>query len=255
MLRILFFMFILLSWTVDSAAIVNVESLRQESDQDGFMGRIELSLRGVSGNTRKKGANAGTRLQWKRQNVTHFMILRYSYGESAGNRDTHNSFFHARHIRQLTASRAGEFYIQNETDEFARLSFRRLAGAGERYTLFKKKDQMSAFFGAGVFYAIEKLEDSFGVTDSGTDRFWRASTYFSFNRHINDHTQFMSTTYYQPALSNVSDYRILEEAVIRMKMGKQLMLRLSLDIVHDSQPPQKVEKTDAIYSTGFEYQF
>ena len=38
-------------------------------------------------------------------------------------------------------------------------------------------------------------------------------------------------------------------------MTNALSLKLSLDLKHDSQPPQDVKKTDITYSTGIEYSF
>ncbi|MFQ5589081.1 MAG: DUF481 domain-containing protein, partial [Nitrospiria bacterium] len=149
---------VFLSWAARADAIVNIEAMRQSETQEGFNGHVELSVRGVSGNTKKNGAQAGGRLQWRRGDLTHFAILRYAYGESAGRRDTNRTFFHGRHIRQKTARRADELFIQAEKDEFARLSFRGLVGAGERFTLIQDPEKQRAFLGAGVYYASEKLE-------------------------------------------------------------------------------------------------
>ncbi len=246
---------VFLSWTVNSDAIVNIEKMRKDPSKEGFSGHMELSFGGASGNTKKNGGYAGTRLQWRKDHIINFAVLRYAYGESAGNRDTNNSFFHARHIHQQTSWRADEIFVQGETDEFARLSYRGLIGGGERFALIRNPKGQSAFLGMGVYYAMERLEDTAGTTDGGRDEFFRLSTYFSYTHQINAQVSVISTTYYQPALEQFSDYRLLEEAGMGIKMSDRFMLNLSLDIIHDSKPPQTVNKTDIIYSTGLEYQF
>jgi len=65
----------------------------------------------------------------------------------------------------------------------------------------------------------------------------------------------LSTTYYQPAVDDFGDYRLLEDAALSVKMTDSLSLKVSLNLAHDSQPPQDVKKTDTTYSTGIEYSF
>ena len=65
----------------------------------------------------------------------------------------------------------------------------------------------------------------------------------------------LSTTYYQPAVDDFNDFRVLEEATLSVKMTDNLALNLSLNLSHDSKPPQAVKKTDTTYSTGIEYSF
>ena len=164
---------------------MNIENMRTETPAEGLSGVAELAVNGSSGNTQKIVGAAGTRLQWKRDSVTTFAILRYAYGESAGKRDTNHSFFHARHIHQRSSWRADELFIQGETDEFARLSFRGLVGFGERFTLLEAPQQYALNFTVGAFYALEKRDEKLGTTDGGTDRFWRISTALSYKHRIN----------------------------------------------------------------------
>ncbi len=240
---------------LEAQAIVNIENMRTIKPVEGWSGQAELSFGGSSGNTDKTSGTTGARLQWVKKAITNFAILRYAYGESAGKRDTNTSFFHARHIHQRTSWRADEYYLQGETNEFSRLSFRGLIGLGQRFTLSEVPKRHAVYFNLGAFYVVEKLDDQFGVTDDGTTRFWRLSTALSYKLQMNEQVHFLSTTYYQPRFDRGTDYRILEEATLAVKMSERFLLKLSLDIVHDSKPPQSVQKTDVVYSTGLEYYF
>lgn len=77
----------------------------------------------------------------------------------------------------------------------------------------------------------------------------RPSTTSIENVHI------VSTTHYQPALRNAGDFHALEELTLVIEFTDRLDLKLSPDVVHDSHPPQLVEKTDVTYRTGVEYAF
>jgi len=60
-------------------------------------------------------------------------------------------------------------------------------------------------------------------------------------RQLNDQVRLNSTTYYQPAFKDTSDYRLLEQASMLVKMAKGLDFKLSLDITFDSNPPDRTE--------------
>ena len=235
-------------------AIVNVEEMRRAQDKDGFSGRLDLSLSGDSGNTETFSGSIGTRLQWKQGPVTDLFILNYDYGESGNVTDANNGFAHLRHIVQVTVKRAYEAFTQIETDKFARLSFRGLIGGGVRYKV-RQNDNNKIYIGLGAFHAWERLEEQEGLSEGGTDRFWRANVYLVYDYQFRDGVNAGSTTYYQPALESLSDARVLEEAALKVKLGDDLDLKIALEIIHDTRPPETVKKTDVSYSSGIEYHF
>jgi len=246
---------LMMGWMAGAHAIVNIESLRTGEPPEGYSGAVNVAVDGQSGNTDKLGVNAGTRLQWHGGAVTNFAILRYTYGETSGVEDTNKLFSHARHIRQVTDSTAYEGFIQAERNVFNRLSFRGLIGGGMRLKLSETPDVKSLHLGLGAFFSRETLEKKPGLTDGGSQNIWRFSSYLNYVHRLNDHVRILSTTYYQPAMGDFSDYRLLEEATLSVKMNDYLALNLSLDLTHDSKPPQAVKKTDTVYSTGIEYSF
>lgn len=244
-----------LGWTGAAHAIVNIESLRVGEPTRGYSGSLDVSVSGQSGNTDKFGADAGGRLQWHGGAVTNFAILRYAYAQTSGVEDTNKLFFHARHIHRITEKTAYEGFVQAERNKFTRLSFRGLIGGGLRFTLVKRPGVKSLHLGLGGFYTRETLESAAGVTDNGSQNYWRINTYVNYLHHLNDQVSILTTTYYQPAVDDFGDFRLLEEATLRVKMNHSLSLDVSLNVAHDSKPPQKVKRTDTIYSTGIEYSF
>jgi len=235
-------------------AIVNVEELRHIPAADGFSGRFDLSVSGDSGNTEKSSASIGTRLQWKKDMFTNLFIMSYAYGESDNVTDTNKGFVHMRYIYQANDLRAYETFAQIENNEFARLSFRGLLGGGTRYTAHQHNNG-SIYIGLGAFHAWETLVEQTGLMDDGTETFWRANLYLVLNYQINEYARAVSTTYYQPALADLEDARLLEEAGLKVKLADDLDLKITLEIVHDSDPPETVKDTDISYSTGIEYSF
>jgi putative salt-induced outer membrane protein YdiY len=235
------------------ASIVNIESQRGEV-KEGFSGRFHLALGGAAGNTDKINLQTGARLEWKRDATIDLSILEYNYGETNDVRDTNRAFAHLRRTVQYRERRAVEGFVQVERNEFTRLSFRGLAGGGLRLTLSRSED-FRAYLGLGAFAVREVLDDRVDVTDAGARNFVRGNLYLSLNGDLNDYTTLYNTLYYQPALDDLPDARVLNEAGLRIQLSRQIDLRSSVQVVHQSRPPQTVDKTDITYLTGIEYRF
>ncbi len=228
-------------------AIVNMEALHTGEPKAGFSGQVELSLSNSSGNTEKQEYSLGSRLQWHQEQITNYLLLSGSYAESNGVKDTEKGFLHARHMHGLTSFVTAEAYAQTEYDKFARLEFRGLLGGGARLTLLPRAEKGEAYLGLGAYYSEEHIDDSFA--DGGTETLWRANSYLVLKYQASNNTTLVSTTYYQPALKETSDYRLMEQAAMRVKVNDTLSLIISADYRHDNQPPLGVEKRDLNYRT------
>jgi len=235
-------------------AIVNIEEMRGQQQADGLTGNAGLSISGDAGNTSKSNISASSQLFWQQGDVTKLIAANYSYGENSRNRNTNKGFIHLRYIKQQTPTRALELFTQAARNEFSRLSLRTLVGAGTRLTLHKS-NYNAIHLGAGAFYLKETLEKRPNLSDHGTEKFWRGNLYLALRYQLNDQTRIISTTYYQPALDNGNDFRILEEGTLKIKLAESLDIKLTLEVTHDNAPPQAIEKTDINYKTGIEYRF
>lgn len=242
-------------WAGTATAIVNIEGQRHHDNApEGLSGSIGITVDGASGNTDKNNIGIKGRAQWQHTHVTELLLFSQNYGEANNRRNTNKAFLHARHIEQLNPQKAVECFAQVEKNEFSRLSIRSLLGFGMRFTLSEDLSQ-GTHLGLGAFYSREALEAKTGLTDNGRTELGRFNTYIAHHQTINEHLSLSSTTYYQPAIEDTSDYRLTEEASLSVKLVSSLTLKLALDISHDNQPPQSVEKTDISYTSGIEYLF
>jgi putative salt-induced outer membrane protein YdiY len=242
-------------WSAPALAILNVEELRLADPPAGVSGNIDLSVSGKAGNTDKQELALDGRIQNHRDDITDFLIVSYDYGQANDARNANATLLHGRHVVQYLPWRAWEAFTQLEQDEFTRLSLRGLLGGGLRVTIAQRDDDMSGHLGVGAFYSHEKLEHRAGLSDHGTDDDLRGSFYFAYKRRLDPQVSIASTTYYQPNVENVADFRVSELAALVVKMSGSLSLKLLLNVSHDSRPPQAVESTDVSYTTSVSYQF
>lgn len=236
-----------------SYAIVIVEDIRIDKKIDGFSSTIDISANGARGNSDISAYNAELRIQYNDLLNTYFFASSYAQGKSQGNTNVDKGFLHGRYIRMLKDDLAGELFIQTQRDKFARLASRNLVGLGARYT-FIENPTNSIQLGAGLFFESERIIEKENTANDSDDRF-RYNLYAVLKLKLNNNLRLVSTTYYQLATDDHSDFLVLENLALINKAGDNLAIKLSLSIAHDSDPPETVEQTDTTYNVGFVYYF
>lgn len=245
---------ILLIFPIMANAIVNMDGLHFDKQQEEFTAALDLRVSGSTGNSDTKKAALNAQFNWISEKSINLAMLGYQRGESNNIRNANKAFIHYRYIRQLNESFDWELFTQLETNEFTRLSYRGLLGSGVRYTL-AKSEHHRAFLGLGVFHSKEETEVTPGLTDDGVEEFTRANFYFLSKYNVKPKISFSNTIYYQPRIDRFSDYRALLESKFDFKLSDDLSFRLSLDIEYDSEPSQTIERTDISYMTGLVFSF
>lgn len=236
-------------------AIVNVEQAIIGKPAPGVHSTLDFLVNGASGNSEKSSSKAELLSLWQHGAHTEFLQLQYAYGKSWGVTDTDRAFAHLRHRTALDADWSGEAFAQLGRDPFARLTQRALLGGGLRRILFEHDKVSAAYLGIGLLREHETLSAKLGTSDATQSRLWRGNSYLVLKRQLGPQVRIYSTSYYQPALADAADYRVLEQASLLVKLDAHLDFKISLDIAFDSKPPQTVNKRDLFYSTGLEYTF
>ena len=247
--------FSLLAASLPAYAIVNLERAIIGPTTDGMHTRLDLLFSGNSGNTENQRSKIDLLTLIKHELHTEFLQMQYNHGTSLGQVDTDNSFVHYRHRLEMSPTWGLEGYLQTSRDPFARLTERRLWGAGVRWVLFEEEQKTASYLGAGAFHEQEQRTDVPGTTDVTIFETWRANVYLVLKYQFNDQVRLVNNLYYQPALSDSSNYRLLEQGSLLVKLDDHLDLKLTLEMSYDSIPPQTVLPRDTYYSTGLSFSF
>lgn len=239
---------------MSAMAIVNMDGLHFGDNKDAFTADLDLRVSGSSGNSSNTKTALDGQFSWIADKSINLAILGYQYGTSNNVRSVNKAFIHYRYIHQMNNTTDWELFGQLEKNEFTRLSYRGLLGAGFRFGVLQS-DEHRAFLGVGGFYSKEKIEFISGLTDHGVEEFTRANFYFLSKYKVNSRVSFSNVLYYQPRINRFSDYRALLETKLDFKINDGLSFRLSLDIEHDSEPSQTVKSTDITYMSGLSLSF
>ncbi len=246
---------LVLFWPLYAHAIINVEDISISEPDEGISGQADASANGNSGNSNKLGVQAGIFLQSRHDKHINIGIVSYAYGKSQGRTYINRGFLHARHRLRLSRAWSVEGFLQAGKDDFARLSFRGLAGGGLRWRIAYNPGRQAVYLGLGAMFERERLKSQSRATDALATNALRGNTYLVLKHQLNEHARILSITYYQPDVSNAADFRLLENVALNVKLTESTDLKLSLEIRHDSRPPQQVKRTDITYASGIEFHF
>ena len=228
-------------------AIVNIEDSALAHPNAPFSTTVDVSVRGTSGNSDKINTAADVGMQWHQDPHQLLLWLGYDYGSSQKQRNANRGFAHLRYRYHFTPRYAAEEFGQWQKDEFARLNRRILLGGGVRISW------RGQHLGIGAFHERERLQPTNTDRTDLSHTLWRGNLYLALQHRFN-HATASDTLYYQPAFNGAgNDYRLLNEASLKLPLGDNLSLKLSLETRQESRPPSGVKRTDISYSTSFSY--
>lgn len=247
------FYILLLSISLPAIAqIVNTESARMQSDTVGWMGGAGLAM-GLTQNTVKiLGLEAETHLQYKTSNNRGLWLLlgNYNFLKVGNTENISNYYIHLRYNRKINEWLRWEVFTQYQNNDIMQIDSRLLLGTGPRFKIINHK-----YFRlyAGCLFMFEREREKTTPVIKHED--WRNSSYISFTWLPNPNVELISTTYLQSLLKKLSDYRILNQVVFKVKASPHFSLSVKWSYLHDRFPAGTAPRSPYSFSTGVDYDF
>jgi hypothetical protein len=231
-------------------AQVNTERLRRSDISDGWFGstRIDVTLR--SGNVDLTLIGIGGRLDHVSGSTQTFLAGSGDFGWQGGERFSNQGLLHLRRTLRTDRAFAPEVFLQANYDKSRALTFRGLAGAGARFTLFARP---SWHLVAATAYLLERevldLPPTALHPDRTTSHRW--SSYVSTRIAAGPRLALVATAYVQPEFENFSDVRVLTDARMALELSGNVSVTMTLNLRYDGEPPDDIDPVDAEWKTGF----
>jgi len=247
---LLFVFLILLLSDGLQAQIVNIQPELRKKTKDGFAGKMDYLLEWQTGNTNLFKTEGGLILKYRQRDHLILGLLTGGIAETSGEEYVNKYMGHIRYLYHITQWLAGETFGQYEEDKFKRIDKRMLAGIGPRLTL--PIDSKWIEISLGSAYMLEYNRNSTGpYLDSGLeDTYHRWSNYINLDIPVSDDIYFFSTFYIQPRWDQFSDYRLLNDNSINIKINKFFAFKLAAIISYDSAPLESVEALNTSLKTS-----
>lgn len=235
---------------IAKAQIVNIERARMQSDTTGWMGNAGASLALTKNVQQVFTTDVDAHLQYKSKKSLYLLLGSYGFLKGAGTKLIDNTFFHLRYNYKINRTLRWEAFTQLQQNIITAIKSRFLIGMGPRFKLLSTKI-IKLYAASLLMYEQEKENTAPNIVHNDI----RSSSYVSFTITPNKQLEIISTSFFQPLLNNWNDYRILNQASVRVKAGKKLGIRINWNYLNDSYPVNGIPSVNYTLSTGIDYDF
>ncbi|MBT5855843.1 DUF481 domain-containing protein [bacterium] len=237
--------------TTSLTAQVNIEAYQYgDAKEMGLKNTVSLRGQLTGGNTDLESGTLSWRTDYHTDTDRAFLLFDYDFGKRDGVQYKDDSFVHFRWMHNIRDMIEIEFFVQNEVNPFISLVNRRVYGAGYRFSLWTIGAQRLVF-GTGVMHE----EELTNKVSSITQRFLRSTNYLSYFWELSSTVSWSGTGYYQFALSDLLNYRVLLDTELAVKLTDNLSLLLNGNYRFASKPVANIEPTDYSVSNGLRWTF
>lgn len=220
-------------------AQVNTEKLRTE-EKEGFSGNVSLGYGMAMGNSEYLSFTPAARIDYNTKNYTNFIAASYNRKQSQLKNGkefllAHKGFTHIRSCRKIIPFFSWEVFGQWEFNEFINLERRLLGGTGARMNVLSSTSTKLIVGTGGMFeHEVYNAEDDKSL--------WRSTNYVRFTWQFTEHGSFQTTGYYQVAVKEPKDYRIISDSGLQLKLSSWLIFGTFAELRFDNDPSVGVEK-------------
>lgn len=233
-----------------SSQIVNVESSRMQSDTVGWKGGVGAGV-SLTQNTQKIfQLNLEAQLQYKTSRDRGIWMILGNLGllKIGSDRFVSDDLVHIRYNRKINEWLRWEVFGQYQNNIVTQIDSRMLFGTGPRFKLISSPK--FRLYTASLFMYENEKERTNPIIKHND---FRNSSYVSFTWLPRDNIEMISTTYFQPLLKKLSDFRILNQIAFAVKATPHFGLEVKWNYLHDRFPAGNAPRTTYSFATGLRY--
>lgn len=230
--------------------VVNIENARIHTDTTGWSGDAAAGFSLVKNTDKVFIANTDLHIQFKTEKSLYLLLGEYGFLKGAGSKLIDYSFLHLRYNYKLGTLLRWEVFTQIQDNKVTKIDYRCLIGTGPRLKL-AGSEKFHLYIASLLMYEYEKEKALPAIIHKDA----RQSSYISFTLIPAKNLQLTSTTFYQPRWGGWNDYRLLNQAVLKLKAGKRVSVKWNWNYLFDAAPAQGVPSANYNFTTGISYDF
>jgi putative salt-induced outer membrane protein YdiY len=235
-------------------AQINMERFRRATQKKGLEGNADFDFTIMTGNTDFSLVGLNSRLNYNWGKSYTFLVLNGSIGWNMGERFMDQNMAHLRHVLALTSRLQNEWFVQFDSNRKRLLSGRELFGVGLRAKVVTTR-LAKLRVGAAYMYEYERYDLAAGNSHPDRVKAHRLSSYATLEVGQEKGFSLLNVTYFQPALADWRDNRILSENALTTDLTAFLALKVTFTMRYDTRPPDGIKKLDTISKTGLALKF
>lgn len=226
--------------------IVNMENQRYHTDTTGWAGTLGGNFSLSNYGQKVFAVNANAHVQYKSKKSLYLLLGGYGFLKGDNRSFIDHGFLHFRYNYKLTNAVRFEAFTQIQQNVITKIQYRYLVGTGPRFKILGS-ERLRIYAASLPMYEVEKEKDKPSPVHD-----WRLSSYLSITLVPNKQTELTSTTYYQPILFDVGDYRLLNQSSLKVKAAKKIAVVINWNYQYDATPATGIVTDTYNLSTGIE---
>lgn len=256
MMRFFVLIFMTLGWNVAvRAQVVNIENRRMHTDSVRTAGSLSLGLSFTENNGKQLFVTRNAlALQSKSKSLRDIWLVlaNLDLSKADGAAFSNSAFLHLRYNRKMSRLLRWEAFTQAQYNRVLGIGSRWLAGTGPRLKMFST-EKSALYWGNLYMFEYETTTASSPVIS----RQHRLSAYLSATFDLNPALpgELITTTYFQPRLDRLADYRLSHETSLELNITKKLRATTRLYYFFDAAPPAGIAGRALALEQGFRVGF
>lgn len=244
---IIFILFIMIIEPI-SGQIINMENKRFLNDTNGLVGTIGANL--AINQNKQQVITMGTNMHLQYQlNRSRWLALSDIMLIKAGDKDFANAGYqHLRYNYKISKLITWEAFVQAQYNKVLLLDKRYLAGTGPRFKILKKKN--IRIYTACLYMYEYQVQNYDSIVQYNN----RISAYFTLSLNLGK-AEFTSTTFFQPNLNDLNNYRIASDNNFEFNIKNHLNFRVNFNLLYDTRQPPGIPALTYIFKNGLSYKF
>lgn len=234
------------------AQVVNIEEQRitGTNDSTNWYGHLRGSVSFAKVLEQSLQLNSQVKVQYKSDPHLCLLLLQVNLLRAGEQDFARQAFAHFRYNYKLSETWTWEAFTQIQTSPIQLLEQRNLLGTGARYRLLKSKDgRQRIYLGAAWLYEQNRFTEPLGQSS------WqRSSNYISTTFRPNKQIMFIQTTYWQPVLGYIRNYRLSTEWLLKVDLTKKLSFTVDFEYSIDKNLPPGAPNETYIWRNGLSWQ-
>jgi hypothetical protein len=231
-----------------NAQVINIENKRFLNDTNGFIGRSDLNFNVIQNAQQIISLGVNVHLQYQYNKHRFLAISDIAFIKAAQTDFVNNGYQHLRYSYKINHHLTWESFTQAQNNLVLKLNRRYLAGTGPRLKIFKKKN--FRLYTAALYMYEYQVQDNESITQYNH----RLSSYITFNIGYNKF-DFSNTTFYQPLLTDLSNYRIASDSNLDIILTGRFNFRVGFNILYDVNQPPGIPALVYTLKNGLSFKF
>lgn len=248
---------------------INTEAMRKADLTPGLHTDLNLDFSMLAGNSNLLRIKTGLRFDYLKGAAHSFLTSSFQQGSLIDEYFVNKGFAHLRRTQSLRGRLFVEGFLQWEYNDFIRLKERNLAGGGLRIRWLevrideKETSVLNLYTGVGFMWEQERIRNARDPEDDLKDLL-RSTNYLFLGWTPDERLLLQFTTYFQPDVKQLSDFRVLLDSRLAFTLTGKLSAVIKLNTRYDNDPPivlekdgseRRIKRYDIELTSGLAYMF